>query len=433
MHSPSISVSLPQKPFVIEDSVCPHLGPMVIQKYQNNESINKFLQLVPKLLLSERSLMILRECDQANDSKNDIKQHIIEGIKEVEITVDNTKSRYYPTDGTYILQINKELFEDCVNALDQPLVSNQAQFRFLISVCHEFVHHKLHKYLLNDKWGTTKDEITPPELRESGFYWEDEVVGGRIIKQDKNIYSFRPKGQATIKLDEDLCLFLLDKENYNNENINVYSRKEKQQQQQQLPSESSAKRPRRKIQHLYINLCGTEKIKKTKTESNKRYRLTPNNPLFAEITLVNDATGPIIYSDLPQNCGGLHSYLYKYNEDDGEMFTVDLPVNENDWTCSALRQRFRAIPFIIPDNVIINPHESKTFTIKLMEITTDNEEENLKTGHYYLEIVMGYYIEETDSHYADERTIEFDVEYDNGKNNDENINDSQDDMPILKD
>ncbi len=34
---------------------------------------------------------------------------------------------------------------------------------------------------------------------------------------------------------------------------------------------------------------------------------------------------------------------------------------------------------------------------------------------------MGYYIKQTDTYYAGERTIEFNVEYDNGKNNDENI------------
>jgi hypothetical protein len=67
-----------------------------------------------------------------------------------------------------------------------------------------------------------------------------------------------------------------------------------------------------------------------------------------------------------------------------------------------------------------------------MEITTDNEGENQKTGHYYLEVVMGYHIEETDTHYADERNIELDVEYDNDKNNDENTDATGDETPTLK-
>ncbi|CAF3732804.1 unnamed protein product [Rotaria sordida] len=64
MHLPSTSNSLSQKPFVIE-YVCPRLAPTVIQKYQNNEIIKQYLQLVPKLLLSDHSLMVLKELHDA--------------------------------------------------------------------------------------------------------------------------------------------------------------------------------------------------------------------------------------------------------------------------------------------------------------------------------------------------------------------------------
>jgi hypothetical protein len=388
MNSPSNSNSLSQNVFVTENFACPRFARTVIQKYQNNELINQCLQLVPKLLLSERSLLVLKDCDKADDSKNEIIQHVVERIQQIEITVNENKTKYYSIDGTCVLKINKKLFEDFVNALEQPLVLNQAKLRLLVTICHEFLHHKMHKYLLNDKWGENKDEKTPLEVYESGFYWEDEVMGGRVIKTNKSIYSFLPKGQAKINLEEELCLFLLNTQNYDDGEISAYSRKEKQDQQQ-LQSKFPSTRTR-KIEYLYINLSGTRKMKKTKSELNARYRLTPNHPLFVEVTLINDASDSIIYPDLPQNCGALRFYLYKYNEDDGEMFIVDLPINENDWTCAALRKRFRATPFIIPDNVVIKPNESKTFKIKLMEITTDNEEENQKTGHYYLEVVMSY-------------------------------------------
>jgi hypothetical protein len=46
----------------------------------------------------------------------------------------------------------------------------------------------MHKYLLNDKWGKNRDEKTPPELFESGFYREDEVMGGRVIKKIEHSY-----------------------------------------------------------------------------------------------------------------------------------------------------------------------------------------------------------------------------------------------------
>ena len=46
-----------------------------------------------------------------------------------------------------------------------------------------------------------------------------------------------------------------------------------------------------------------------------RYRLTPNHPIFAEVTLVNEGADVITYPDLPQNCGSLQCYLYRFNED----------------------------------------------------------------------------------------------------------------------
>jgi hypothetical protein len=140
--------------------------------------------------------MVLKDCDKADDSKNEIIQHVVQRIQQVEITVDENKIKYYSTDGTstklpdctYILQINKEIFEDCVNALEQPLIINQAKLRLLVSICHEFVYHKMHKYLLNDKWGKKRDEKTPPELFESGFYREDKVMSGRVIKKIEHLY-----------------------------------------------------------------------------------------------------------------------------------------------------------------------------------------------------------------------------------------------------
>jgi hypothetical protein len=413
------------------------LAPTVDQVYQNNDLINQCLQLVPYILLSERSLEILKKYDKANGTKNDVMQHVIERMQAIEITVDEKRSKYYSTDDTsykssddtYILQISKELFGDCINTLNQPTVLNKAKLRLVISICHEFVHHKIHKYLLNDKWSKAKNEKIPPELVESGFYWEKNVIGGRVIKIDKSIYSFITNNSDKIDLEDDLCAFLLDKVNYDDENSDAYSRKEKQL----LQSGVSIKRSRKKIERLCLDLNGTQKLKKTRSEPYKTYRLTPIHPIFAEITLENGTDDDIIYPDLPQNCGGLHPYLYKYNEDDGEMFSVDLPINENDWTCSGLRERRRATPYVLPDYVIIKPNESRTFTIDLLEITTDNEEENMKTtGHYYLEIEIGYNTNHAHDFYVGERTIEFNVEYDNGKNNDENTDAEQQEMPVLK-
>ncbi|CAF5028646.1 unnamed protein product, partial [Rotaria sp. Silwood1] len=432
INLPSTSTSLLQNIFPTH-IVLPRLAPTVDQVYQNNDLINQSLQLVPYILLSERSLQILKKCDKANDTKNDIIQHIIERIQVIEITVDENRLKYYSTDGisykssddTYILQINKELFEDCINAFNQPMVLNKAKLRLVISICHEFIHHKMHKYLLNDKWSKAKYEKTPPELVESDVHWEKHVIGGRVIKINKTIYSFITNNGEKIDLEDDLCAVLLDKVNYDDENSNAYSRKEKQQ----LQSGVSIKRSRKKIERLYLDLNGTQKSKKTRSEPYQTYRLTPIHPIFAEITLENDTNDDIIYPDLPQNCGALRAYLYKYLEDDGEMFSVDLPINDYDWTCSGLRERCRATPYLLPDYVIIKPNESKTFTIKLMEITTDNEEENMKiTGHYYLEIEIGYNTNDADDLYVGERTIEFNIEYDNGMNNDENIDAEQQEM-----
>ena len=75
-------------------------------------------------------------------------------MQVIEITVDEKRSRYHSTDGvsykspddTYVLKINEEPFADCINALNQPVVLNRAKLRLVITICHEFVHHKIHKY-----------------------------------------------------------------------------------------------------------------------------------------------------------------------------------------------------------------------------------------------------------------------------------------------
>ena len=86
------------------------------------------------------------------------------------------------------------------------------------------------------------------------------------------------------------------------------------------------------------------------------------------------------------------------------MFTIDLPLNENNWTCTGSRECFRRTPSILPENIIIKPNESKDFEVKLMEITTENEEANNKiNGHYYFKIAMGFYIKKTDTHYSGEK------------------------------
>lgn len=70
----------------------------------------------------------------------------------------------------------------------------------------------------------------------------------------------------------------------------------------------SGKKHRRRIQTLSVNLSGAQKRKKVKCDRYTRYRLTPNHPIFAEVTLAN--------------------------EDHREMFTTDLPNNTNNWACS---------------------------------------------------------------------------------------------------
>ena len=104
------------------------------------------------------------------------------------------------------------------------------------------------------------------------------------------------------------------------------------------------------------------------------------------------------------------------------MFTIDLPLNENNWTCTGSTECFRRTPSILPENIIIKPNESKDFEVKLMEITTENKEANNKiNGHYYFKIAMGFYIKKTDTHYSGEKAMEFDVDYDNEIHGDENI------------
>ncbi|CAF4676005.1 unnamed protein product [Rotaria sp. Silwood2] len=86
----------------------------------------------------------------------------------------------------------------------------------------------------------------------------------------------------------------------------------------------------------------------------------------------NNAIASIIYPDVPQNCGDLRANLYKYDEDAGDKFTVNEHENETDWICTGLRNRLRATSFDVPNYVIIKANASKTFTIKLMEITIVN-------------------------------------------------------------
>jgi hypothetical protein len=102
--------------------------------------------------------------------------------------------------------------------------------------------------LLNDKWSKAKNEKTPPEPVESGFYWEKHVIGGRLIKIHKIIYSFVMNNGEKVDLEDDLCAFLLNKVNYDDENSNTYSRKEKQQ----LQSGASIIRSRKKIEHYIL-------------------------------------------------------------------------------------------------------------------------------------------------------------------------------------
>lgn len=90
------------------------------------------------------------------------------------------------------------------------------------------------------------------------------------------------------------------------------------------------------------------------------------------------------------------------------------------------------IPPVIPENVFIKPNESKTFVIKVMEIDTNQIALNQFAGHYYLEVIIGYYIQQTDTHYLGETKTEFDVECDDGENDDENLDSTEDETSILK-
>ena len=83
------------------------------------------------------------------------------------------------------------------------MILNRAKLRLVITICHEFVHHKIHKYLLNDKWSKAKDEKTLLDLVESGFYWEKYVIVGRVIKINKTTYSFITYNDKKINLEDD--------------------------------------------------------------------------------------------------------------------------------------------------------------------------------------------------------------------------------------
>ena len=54
------------------------------------------------------------------------------------------------------------------------------------------------------------------------------------------------------------------------------------------------------------------------------------------------------------------------------------------------------------------------------------------TDHYYLEIEIDYNTNHGKDFYIGERTIEFNVECDEEKNNDENTDAERKEMPVLK-
>jgi hypothetical protein len=94
------------------------------------------------------------------------------------------------------------------------------------------------------------------------------VIAGHVIKVDKNTYSFLPNGRSKIDLNNDLCLFLLNTVNYDDENYDAYSRMEKEKEhQQQSASRYPVKRLRKQIEQFFINLHDARKTKKTKSES----------------------------------------------------------------------------------------------------------------------------------------------------------------------
>ncbi len=86
----------------------------------------------------------------------------------------------------------------------------------------------MHKYLFNDRWGRKKNEITASELNESGYYLENQVIDGRIVKMGKNTYSFLLNELSKIDLEEDLSVFLLDMDNCEDEKHDAYSRKKQE-------------------------------------------------------------------------------------------------------------------------------------------------------------------------------------------------------------
>ncbi len=94
------------------------------------------------------------------------------------------------------------------------------------------------------------------------------MIAGHVIKVDKNTYSFLPNGRSKIDLNNDLCLFLLNTVNYDDENYDAYSRMEKEKEhQQQSASRYPVKRLRKQIEQFFINLHDARKTKKTKSES----------------------------------------------------------------------------------------------------------------------------------------------------------------------
>ena len=150
-------------------------------------------------------------------------------MQKIEITIDQQKRTNYShdrastklSDGSYLLEINQEFIDDYINSSGQSSISNKAKLRLLVTVCHEFIHHKMHMYLLNDRWWKSRHERTPPDLGESGFYWENEEIGGSVVKSDGK-HSFLRKNQPKFNLGDELCSFLLHIENYDNIHQSAY-------------------------------------------------------------------------------------------------------------------------------------------------------------------------------------------------------------------
>jgi hypothetical protein len=70
--------------------------------------------------------------------------------------------------------------------------------------------------------------------------------------------------------------------------------------------------------------------------------------------------------------------------------------------------------------------------MKLMEIITDSEEESKKDWSLLFRISNGLLYWTNGYSLCNKRIIKFDIEYDNGKNNHENMDTIQDETPILK-